>query len=70
MNAENWINYKEFNAKTEANYRKHQAKNRMLLRLGDRMVRAKRRENRLIALDLSVIGICLLALGVLIGCAI
>ena len=69
MNAENWINYKEFNAKTEANYRKQQARNRMLLRQGEQTVRAKRRENRLIALDLSVIGICLLALGVLIGLA-
>jgi hypothetical protein len=70
MNENKWFTCAEFNAKTEANYRKHQAKKRMLLRLGNRMVRAKRRENCLIALDLSVIATCLLAVGVLIGCAI
>ena len=68
MNTENWINYKEFNKKTEANYRKHQAEKAAILRHAQRHTADIRRQNRLIVLGLSLAATTLTALGVLIGC--
>jgi len=67
MEEQNWINYKEFNAKTAANHRKHQAKKAAILRLGNRIAAENRRQHRLIVLDLSLAAVTLTALGVLVG---
>ena len=67
MEGQNWINYKEFNEKTAANYRKHQKEKAAILRHARRMAAVNRWRNRLIVLDLSLAGVALMALGVLAG---
>lgn len=68
MNEQKWFTCAQFNEKTTANYRKHQEEKAAILRQGRRYAAAVRRQNRLIALDLSVADVALMALGVLIGC--
>ena len=70
MKEQNWINYKEFNAKTAANHRKHEAEAKAFLNHCQRHTAAIRRQNRLIALDLSLAAVATMALGVLIGCIV
>lgn len=67
MDAQNWINYKEFNKKTANNYRKRQEEKAELLRIGAQIVEEKRRQDRMLVLDLSLASIMLVALGVLVG---
>ena len=70
MDAQNWINYKEFNKKTAENYRKRQQEKAEVPRIGAQIVEEKRRQNRLIVLDLYLTATALTALGVLIGCMV
>ncbi len=70
MNEQKWFTCAEFNAKTDANYHKHQAEKAAILRYAKRQGAAIRRQNRLIVLDLSLAATALMALGVLIGCVV
>lgn len=68
MDGQTWTSFASFNARTEENYRKRRAQ-----RLEQRKVsRAKltaalRLHNRLIALDMTLMGVLGVGLGVLIG---
>ena len=70
MNEQKWFTCAEFNEKTAANHRKHQAEKAAILRHAQRHAAAIRRQNRLIALDLSLAATALTALGVLSGCMV
>lgn len=70
MNEQKWFTCAEFNEKTAANHRKHQAEKAAILRHAQRHTAAIRRQNRLIVLDLSLAATALTALGVLIGCMV
>ena len=58
--------FDQLNEKTAANHRKYQAEKARVQRLAT----AVRRRNRLIALDLCLAAVALMALGVLFGCAV
>ncbi len=68
MNEHKWFTCAEFNEKTDANYRKHQAELAAALNIGNRAVKAEeRRRNWLLALDFGLVGATCAALGVLAG---
>lgn len=58
--------FDRLNEKTAANHRKHQAENKAILRHAKHHTAAVRRRNRLIALNMSLVGAMGMALGVLI----
>ena len=71
MAEQKWTSFKSFNARTEENYQKHRSLQLERRQASRRKLTASlRQRNKLVALDMALIGVLGIGIGVLLRCVV